>query len=212
MGQVLYERPREKLRSHGVRFLTLAELLQLVLGSGSAQASGAKLARKVQELVSRQQVSYDELVALNGLGEAKACQLLAAFELGRRVEVSENLGAQKNEVATQAFLEAARHQAVGSLVCYWLDGSGHEIDRKSYEIQKGEHYSLLTKRIFSDVLVTGARSIIVVIVTRNAVSMPNTYELGIMASLQETATVLGVRIIGVYAVYKKVSKKWSGPS
>lgn len=85
MGQLLYERPREKLRNRGAASLSLAELLQLVIGPGNSQLSGARLARAVEQTLVEKAVSYKTLVALPGMGEAKACQVLAAFELGKRL-------------------------------------------------------------------------------------------------------------------------------
>ena len=85
MGEKVYERPRERLRSIGVASLSRIELLQLIIGSGNSRVSGAKLARMVDELLANGVVSYETLVSLPGLGEAKACQLLASFEIGARV-------------------------------------------------------------------------------------------------------------------------------
>lgn len=85
MEQFLYERPREKLRNSGVSSLTLAELLQLILGSGTAGVSGAQLARGVEELLLEGSLSFDALIALPGMGEAKACQVVGLIEIARRL-------------------------------------------------------------------------------------------------------------------------------
>lgn len=80
-----YERPREKVISSGVSTLSTVELLQLVIGPGGARATGAKLANKVEALLNSGLASFDELTKINGLGTAKACQILAAIELARRL-------------------------------------------------------------------------------------------------------------------------------
>lgn len=80
-----YQRPREKLRTHGVEALSIAELFQVILGSGSSRISGAKIARLVDKLFVDDTLSYETLVSIEGVGEAKACQILAAIELSRRV-------------------------------------------------------------------------------------------------------------------------------
>lgn len=84
MENALYQRPREKLRSSGVSTLSIAELLQVILGSGGPGASGATIARHVEELLIDGTASYDALVAVQGVGDAKACQILAAYELSKR--------------------------------------------------------------------------------------------------------------------------------
>ncbi len=86
MEQFLYQRPRERLVQSGVTALSASELIQLVIGAGSARVSGAKLARQVAGLLGDGPVTYSTLVALNGLGPAKACQLLAALELSKRIQ------------------------------------------------------------------------------------------------------------------------------
>lgn len=85
MGQVLYERPREKLRSHGTAHLTTVELTQLIISSGSARVSAARLAKEVQRHIEAGKFSYESLITVAGLGDAKVCQLLAAYEFGQRL-------------------------------------------------------------------------------------------------------------------------------
>lgn len=85
MEFVLYQRPREKLRSRGVSVLSIGELLQVILGSGGPNASSAKIARLIEKLIIDHAVSYESLVLIQGVGNSKACQILAALELGNRV-------------------------------------------------------------------------------------------------------------------------------
>lgn len=79
-----YQRPREKLRTQGVYTLTTLELLQLIIGAGGARYSAARIARGVEKHITKPHLSYDELIAIRGLGSAKVCQLMAALELGKR--------------------------------------------------------------------------------------------------------------------------------
>ncbi len=85
MEQILYERPREKLRNRGVKALSLLELLQLIIGSGNARVSAARLAREVEGLITSRTATYAALIQIDGLGDAKACQILASLELAGRV-------------------------------------------------------------------------------------------------------------------------------
>lgn len=82
------ERPRERLALRGPGGLSAAELIAVVWGTGSAGRSALGLA---EEAVARHagvgalaRVSHAELAAIPGVGVAKAAQLAAAFELGRR--------------------------------------------------------------------------------------------------------------------------------
>ncbi|HEX5370178.1 MAG TPA: DNA repair protein RadC [Dehalococcoidia bacterium] len=82
------DRPRERLRDLGAGALSTAELLAIVLRTGSAKQSvlglsGSLLARR-GGLGGLARLSFSELTREQGLGEAKAAELQAVFELGRR--------------------------------------------------------------------------------------------------------------------------------
>lgn len=88
------ERPREKLLALGASKLSTGELIGLILGSGIRGTNGTISAVQVAQVLLkryesvRELASQDvrELMRVDGLGLAKASQLVAAFELGRRVE------------------------------------------------------------------------------------------------------------------------------
>lgn len=63
----------------------MTELLQLLIGSGTRGTPVPRLARQIEVLLVKGQVTYEELVTLVGVGEAKACQVLAALEVARRL-------------------------------------------------------------------------------------------------------------------------------
>lgn len=83
------ERPRERLRLRGTAGLTSAELIALLWGSGARGASAVELATdalaRFDGLSGLARATGLELEALPGVGEAKAAQVQAAFELGRRL-------------------------------------------------------------------------------------------------------------------------------
>jgi DNA repair protein RadC len=85
------ERPREKLWQHGTNSLTDAELIAVLLSSGSKDRSAVELARDILTQVGNQinklsRLGVEELCHLPGIGPAKAITLLAALELGKRRE------------------------------------------------------------------------------------------------------------------------------
>ncbi len=83
------ERPRERLAMRGVGGLTVAELIALVWGSGTRGRSAVDLASDAlvrhDGLTGLARATELELAEVSGIGEAKAAQLVAAFELGRRL-------------------------------------------------------------------------------------------------------------------------------
>ncbi len=82
------DRPREKLLCHGAAALGDNELLALVLGNGSRRGSALTVANEVLEahggLHGLTRCTCDDLVRVAGIGRARAAQIVAAVELGRR--------------------------------------------------------------------------------------------------------------------------------
>jgi DNA repair protein RadC len=84
------ERPREKLLSRGPAALTEAELLALLLRTGTGQRSAVDIAREVlasgRSLRGLAARTPGELMRIRGIGPAKAVELVAAIEIGRRIQ------------------------------------------------------------------------------------------------------------------------------
>lgn len=83
------DRPREKLMKQGIQYLSNAELLALIIGSGTREMNAVELARMIllstkNNLYELGKLSVEELVKIRGIGVAKAITLLAALELGSR--------------------------------------------------------------------------------------------------------------------------------
>ncbi|MBT8236318.1 MAG: DNA repair protein RadC [Bacteroidia bacterium] len=84
------DKPREKLIANGSTFLTNAELLSILLGSGSREKTALDLSKQVLSATGNKlhgllSMSRNELLKFKGIGEAKAVTILAAIELGRRM-------------------------------------------------------------------------------------------------------------------------------
>ena len=89
-------RPRERLLEAGPSALSDGELLGLLFGIGSREKTAVELAGEIISeaggLHGLYNVSVHELMRANGIGEAKACIILAAVELGRRIGQVRNPG------------------------------------------------------------------------------------------------------------------------
>ena len=84
------ERPREKLLNFGPQHLSDAELLALLIESGTGGITAVDLAKKLlvehEDLAELSSKGVVELSRMKGIGPARSARILAAFELGRRVE------------------------------------------------------------------------------------------------------------------------------
>jgi DNA repair protein RadC len=83
------DRPREKLNGQGRRALTDAELIAILIGSGSRTESAVELSKRIlhhydNDLNNLGKASVNELSQFKGIGEAKAISIIAALEIGRR--------------------------------------------------------------------------------------------------------------------------------
>ncbi|MFM7856699.1 MAG: RadC family protein, partial [Flammeovirgaceae bacterium] len=83
------DRPREKLLLKGTSALSEAELIAILIGSGTANTSAVEVAKKIlstcqNNLNELAKLGVKELMKIKGIGEAKAITIVAALELGRR--------------------------------------------------------------------------------------------------------------------------------
>ena len=83
------DRPREKLSGQGRRALTDAELIAILIGSGSRNETAVELSKRIlhhydNDLNKLGKATINDLSNFKGIGEAKAISIIAALELGRR--------------------------------------------------------------------------------------------------------------------------------
>ena len=131
------DRPREKLLQKGPSHVTDAELLAILLGSGSKNETVVELARKVllnahNNLNELARFSIADLMKIKGIGEAKALTIAAALELGRRRGIAEIM--QKDKVTTSRDVAEIFRALLGDLPHeeFWivlLNRSNKVIDR-----------------------------------------------------------------------------------
>ncbi len=102
------DRPREKLLQKGRGSLSDAELLAILIGSGSRTQSAVDLCKKIlsdvgNNLFELGKLSVKQLQTYNGIGEAKALSIVAALELGRRRRAGEALEKMKISSSSSVF-------------------------------------------------------------------------------------------------------------
>ena len=113
----LSERPREKMLSKGTEYLSNTELLAILLRTGTKEKSVFRLAEEILSLEKSgilflSECSPEELSRIKGIGVAKACQILAGLELGRRVATkprTEKLKGNCPELIVSLFMEDMRY-------------------------------------------------------------------------------------------------------
>ena len=85
----LSERPRERLKTNGVNNLSNGELISILIKDGTRNISSKDVANniinKVDKIQDLRYITYEDLVNIKGVGISKASTVLAAIELGNRI-------------------------------------------------------------------------------------------------------------------------------
>ncbi|MBI9055350.1 MAG: DNA repair protein RadC [Bacteroidales bacterium] len=104
----LEDRPREKLLKKGISSLSDAEIIAILLGSGTRNESAVDLSKKVLKNANNNlnelgKLGIPDLTKIKGIGEAKAITIMAALELGRRRKMSEIINKKKITCSNDVF-------------------------------------------------------------------------------------------------------------
>jgi len=102
------ERPREKLINKGRRALSHAELIAILLGSGTRELSALEISRRLLDetsgsLKELNRLSVSDLTRRKGIGPARAVSLIAALEIGSRTGMEGSLDRKKVSSSQDAF-------------------------------------------------------------------------------------------------------------
>lgn len=108
------DRPREKLSMQGRRALTDAELIAILIGSGSRTETAVELSKRIlhhydNDLNKLAKASIQELSNFRGIGEAKAISIIAALEIGRRRDDTEIKAVESIVSSKDAYNLMRRH-------------------------------------------------------------------------------------------------------
>src|SRR3990172_9855959 len=82
------EKPRERLAKYGSQALSNSELMAIILRSGTRKKNILDLSKELLKSFDIKELSQENIASLSkihGIGFAKACQIVACFELGRRL-------------------------------------------------------------------------------------------------------------------------------
>ncbi len=119
------DRPREKLLLKGRAALSDAELVAILIGSGSREESAVSLSQRILASVDNNlselgKLSIQDLMQFKGIGEAKAISIASALELGRRRRGEEAL--QKRKITSSASVFELMQPIIGELAHeeFWI--------------------------------------------------------------------------------------------
>ena len=162
----LSERPRERLKEVGASNLTNKELLSIILKIGTKNKNVSDLALELLKnypLSTFKELSIQDLVKINGIGEVKAIELLASIELGKRIFLKESKKLERLE-NPQAIWESSRYLFNGlkqeHFYCYYFNNKQELIERKLIFMGTINQATTHTREIFKEAYKVSASSIV----------------------------------------------------
>ncbi len=156
------DRPREKLQRKGQAALSDFELLEVMIGSGSASADVTSIARQIQRQLQKgtESINLESLSALHGVSIVTAGKILASLELAKRhlVRDVEPLRTMQDILGRIADIRTKQQEY---FLCLSLDGGQRLIAQRTITIGTLDTVLAHPREVFADAIVDRAACIVV---------------------------------------------------
>ena len=197
------ERPREKIIAKGVEYLSNTELLAIFVGTGSKNKSAIDIGEEIMSLDKNglkflTNCSIEELSQVKGIGVAKACNIKAAVELGRRIAT---MPKQKCEYISSAddvaqlFMERMRYYEKEHFEILLLNSKGEIIDEKNVSIGDISSSIVSPRETFVWAIRRGAAAMILVHNHPSGNPEPSREDINVTNRLMEVGKIIGIQVI-----------------
>lgn len=196
------ERPRERLKSLGPEALSGQELLALLIGRGIPGRSAVFIA---QDLITRfgnlrsvSSATIEELSAVRGVGLAKAAQIRAAFELGRRQDLEPDIGRysiKSPQSLVNAIRKGIQEKAKEHFKLVLLNTRNKIIGISTISIGTLNASLVHPREVFRDAIVHSASSIILVHNHPSDDPDPSDDDVTLTRRLAEAGRLMGIEVI-----------------
>ncbi|MEM9738067.1 MAG: DNA repair protein RadC [Bacteroidota bacterium] len=197
------DRPREKLLKHGSHVLSNAELLALIVGSGTIHMNALDLAKNVlkeynNSLSKLKSCSLEDLQNFKGIGPAKAAVIASVLELNRRFEKATTGHLEQVKKAHDAYLIMKSHLTNKVIEESWvilLNRNSRVL--KIIQTSKGGLSKTIVDPavVLKKVLVYNATSFILVHNHPSGNCAPSKADIQLTSRLEEAAKHIGVRLL-----------------
>ena len=196
------ERPREKMAMLGAAELSDAELLAVLLRTGCGEKSAIKLA---EEIISAEQgIGFlaecipEELTRFEGIGMAKACQIVAGLELGKRIATkpkNRKVTVDNPQVIADLFMEKMRYYKKEFFNVIVLNTKGEIVAVENVAIGDLNCTVIHPREIFCCAVKKSASSVIFVHNHPSGNPSPSKEDLNITRRLVEAGNILGIKVL-----------------
>ncbi len=198
----LLERPRERLINYGVDCLSDEELLAIILKSGTKNMSVKDLSAYILSLFkgieNLKNINYWEMMKIKGIGEAKACTLVALSEISRRVNRKVPILKGEKLNNSQKVFDFYKNKIDNfqeHFYCVYLDASKKVIEEKLLFIGTA-NYSLVHPRdVFKEAYLINATGVICVHNHPSGEVKPSREDINITIKLKEVGMIMGITLV-----------------
>lgn len=199
------DRPREKLIQYGPEKLSNSELLALLLRSGNKDVNAIELAEKILKKFGAKKLPnliFKDLNKISGLGPAKACEIIACFELGKRLLKDKKAQIYLTPKEIWEELRDLRNHKKEHFVIFYLDSRNQEIKREVISIGSLNANLVHPREVFEPAVRNLAAQIILAHNHPSGDPTPSEDDLEITKRLVEAGKILGIEVIDHIIVAK----------
>ena len=199
------DRPREKLIQYGPEKLSNSELLALLLRSGNKDINAIELAGEILKKFGAKKLpnlNFKDLNKISGLGPAKACEIIACFELGKRLLKDKKAQIYLTPKEIWEELRDLRNHKKEHFVIFYLDSRNQEIKREIISIGSLNANLVHPREVFEPAVRNLTAQIILAHNHPSGDSTPSEDDLEITKRLVEAGKILGIEVIDHIIVAK----------
>jgi len=199
----LSERPRERLLAKGAGSLSTAELIAIILGTGTGGENAVDVAKRLLaghngDIVGLFASGCGELTSVRGIGKAKAVRLSACFELSHRIARG-SAGARPvvNNAADVASFFGQRLKVLPSehVVTLFLDRKNRVMGEETVAIGAAEGASFHLKELLRRSITSGAASIVLVHNHPSGDPAPSPQDVALTKRIAKAAKLVGISVL-----------------
>ncbi|MDD2377651.1 MAG: DNA repair protein RadC [Bacilli bacterium] len=197
------DRPRERLISKGAENLSNEELISILIRTGykneSAKNVATKLLSKYGNINNFKELNYNDLIKIKGIGKSKACDLIAAVELGKRInkEITSlnNLKMNNSTIIYNYYHDLLNSKKQECFYCVYLDTNKRIIKDKLLFMGTLNQSLVHPREIFKEAYLVSASAIVCVHNHPSGNVLPSLDDINLTKALVEVGKVLGVEVI-----------------
>ncbi|AMA74605.1 hypothetical protein ACH33_04160 [Aneurinibacillus sp. XH2] len=196
------DRPRERMMRVGPGALSDAELLALLLRTGSAEESVMSLACRVlnrfEGVRGLKSASFEELIAMKGIGPAKALLIMAGLELGKRMSTalpSDRFAIRSPKDVADVMMEELRYHTQEHFVCLYLNTKNHIIGRETIFIGSLNSSIVHPREVYKEAIRRSSASVICLHNHPSGDPAPSREDIDVTRRLQEAGRILGIELL-----------------